>query len=209
MATQSSALKQMPKASHWCIASMGNTPLGTIMTNTRLDKVLEEVDPVFDLGANVYYIAIDNGNDVIYSGELLVGGVGSSWTKRGGFGMVSIGADFVTVAHELGHAFNLSHDFRDDTYVMSYGYIPDWLSTNQRLSACNAEFLAVHTYFNPKSPIEDGSPPTIEEDTSSPIHISSGYNKHPCPNQGPGSRWVTSSNPVHSNTSAAFCRGIS
>ena len=144
-----------------------------------VDKVLEEVDPVFDLEANVYYIAIDNGNETIYSGEKLVGGVGAAWTKRGGFAMVPTSTTFGTAAHELGHAFGLSHDFRDDTSVMSYGYIPDWLSANQRLSACNAEFLAVHTYFNPNSPIEDGSQPTIRASTSSPIHISAGTTSIP------------------------------
>ena len=144
-----------------------------------VDKVLEEVAPVFDLEANVYYIAIDNGNETIYSGDRLVAGVGSAWTKRGGFAMVSTSTTFGTAAHELGHAFGLSHDFRDDTYVMSYGYTPDWLSANHRLSACNAEFLAVHTYFNPNSPIEDGSQPTIRESTSSPIHISAGTTSIP------------------------------
>ena len=39
---------------------------------------------------------------------------------------------------------------------MSYGPGQD------RLSACHAEFLSVHPYFNPEIPIEEGSPPTIE-----------------------------------------------
>ena len=39
---------------------------------------------------------------------------------------------------------------------MSYGPGKD------RLSACAAEFLSVHPYFNPKIPIEEGPPPTIE-----------------------------------------------
>ena len=60
------------------------------------------------------------------------------------------------VAHELGHAFGFHHDWRDDAYIMSYGPGPD------RLSACAAEFLSVHPYFNPKIPIEEGPPPTIE-----------------------------------------------
>ena len=68
------------------------------------------------------------------------------------------------VAHELGHAFGLYHDFRDESYIMSYG------AQRARLSACHAEFLAVHTYFNPNSPIGRGSWPTIAENTSSPIY---------------------------------------
>ena len=57
---------------------------------------------------------------------------------------------------ELGHAFGLEHDFRDGAFIMSYG------PGRNRLSACSAEFLSVHPYFNPKTPIEDGPRPTVE-----------------------------------------------
>lgn len=135
-----------------------------------VDKVIDEIDPIFDLEENVYYITIDNGNSSFYSGDLLVGGVGGRWTKKGGLGMVPSGANFGTAAHELGHALGLLHDFRDATYVMSYGHTPLWFADNQ-LSACNAEFLAVHPYFNLNSPLGEGSQPTIEENTSSPITV--------------------------------------
>ena len=47
------------------------------------------------------------------------------------------------MAHELGHAFGLQHDFRDDTFIMSYGQ-----EANQ-LSPYSARYLSVHPYFNP------------------------------------------------------------
>lgn len=65
--------------------------------------------------------------------------------------------NFMVVLHEIGHAFGLPHDWRDGAYIMSYGP-PGW----NRLSACAAEFLAVHPYFNPDIPLKDGPPPTIE-----------------------------------------------
>ena len=60
------------------------------------------------------------------------------------------------MAHELGHAFGLSHNFQKRAYIMSYG------SGRSRLSECDAEYLSVHPYFNPDTPIEGGEPPTIE-----------------------------------------------
>ena len=47
------------------------------------------------------------------------------------------------IAHELGHAFNLEHDFRDDSYIMSYG------SNRNELSKCAATMLNVSPFFNP------------------------------------------------------------
>ena len=58
-----------------------------------------------------------------------------------------------TVAHELGHAFGLPHDFRDDSNIMSYGADAD-----ARLSRCTAEWLDVHPFFN-----VDQSPMTKDE----------------------------------------------
>ena len=63
---------------------------------------------------------------------------------------------FYTIAHELGHAFGLTHDFRDTSYMMSYGTAS---ATNQ-LSFCATEWLDVHRYFN-DSPTTTESLPTI------------------------------------------------
>ena len=147
----------------------GKHPTEYYFTNHTVGKVLDEIVPVFDLTENVYYIAIDDNNDFIYSGDRVVGGVGGPSSKKGGLGLVTTKQDFGTIAHELGHAFGLWHDFRNDTYVMSYGYIAPWLYTNHRLSACNAEYLAGHSYFNANIPIEEGPRGTFEKRPSSPI----------------------------------------
>ena len=51
---------------------------------------------------------------------------------------------FYVTVHELGHAFGLPHDFRDDHDFMSYGTE----GIQDRLSFCAAEWLDVHRYFN-------------------------------------------------------------
>ena len=123
-----------------------------------LDTVLDEIDPAFDLQKNIYLIVIDNRTDQIFDISEGISGLGRAnrLGKSGGFALVTGGFSFNTVAHELGHTFGLEHDFHDGAYLMSYG-----LGQNL-LSGCSAKFLAVHPYFNPDSPIEEGLPSTIE-----------------------------------------------
>ena len=72
--------------------------------------------------------------------------------------LVPSGFSWRIVAHELGHAFDLEHDFRDGEYIMSYGG-----GNRARLSACAAEYLTVHPYFNPGIKVVQGaSPSTID-----------------------------------------------
>ena len=63
---------------------------------------------------------------------------------------------FRMIAHELGHTFGLYHDFRDGAYIMSYG------NNSDRLSACHAELLSVHPYFN--ADISLGGEMSLNED---------------------------------------------
>lgn len=50
-----------------------------------------------------------------------------------------------TAAHELGHTFSLPHDFRNNAYIMSYGWVNPY-----KISQCAAKWLSVSPYFNPK-----------------------------------------------------------
>ena len=142
----------------------GRHPLSHYLESSTANRVIDEIDSVFDIEANIYLILIDNRGGSINAGDVFAGGLGSRWTKNGGFALVPNEATRKVISHELGHAFGLLHDFRDDTYVMSYGIDP--VLSNRQLSDCHAKFLAVHTYFNPNSPIGQGSWPTIDELTS-------------------------------------------
>ncbi len=119
---------------------------------------VSEIERKFDLDANIYLIVSDLSIDKIpLARGLFAGGFTSPGGKTNGYILVPHSVRYFTVAHELGHTFGLEHDFRDNRYIMSYGW-----DERGVISACAAEFLAVNPYFNPTIPIQEGQPPTVE-----------------------------------------------
>ena len=139
------------------------------------DTVYQEIEQVFDVSKNVYFIVIDYSINTIGRGGVI--GVGTNYGKNGGTTLMpatfQLGTtlspgefQYRTAAHELGHAFGLQHDFRKGNYIMSYGPRRNrnvgQYGKKTQLSQCNADFLAVHPYFNSDISTESGQPPTIE-----------------------------------------------
>ena len=124
--------------------------------NTLGTAVIKELEQAYDLEANIYFIVL--GAEALRQGNgSPIRGVASQLGKNGGHLVVPNEFSRFTVGHELGHTFGLIHDFRDNSYIMSYGN-----RQNSSLSACAAEFLAVSPHLNPRIPIAETSPPTIE-----------------------------------------------
>ena len=125
--------------------------------NTLGRAVVAELEQSFDLDANIYFIVFGVGSSGLRQGDgSPAAGVGIWRTKNGGDALVTDDFWVNLVAHELGHAFGLSHDLRYDGDVLESGL------RQLELSACGPEYLAVHTYFNADSPIAEGPSPTIE-----------------------------------------------
>ena len=107
-----------------------------------LRKVSEEIDDQHDIEKHIYIAIVD------ISTEQIQGNCGIAYFDGGpvmvaATGDCTVGEFGITlIAHELGHALNLEHDFRDNAYIMSYG------AERVRLSGCAASMLNVSPFFN-------------------------------------------------------------
>ena len=128
-----------------------------------VDNVLLEVFNRFDTSKNINLVAVDGGWDSV---DYAIGD-----SDSGGSAFVHIDRDrldtphYLTIggglgyvtAHELGHVFGLTHDFRDPAHIMAY-----LRGSSQRLSRCNAEWLDAHRYFNASRQDQNVSRSTIK-----------------------------------------------
>lgn len=108
-------------------------------------KVWNEIDKQFDTYNNIYLAALDS------SVELLDGYACGFGGPRGDFGgtvlIPASGSCFYDIAvtvHELGHAFGLAHDYRNNLKPWVDLYSNEPMTT----SFCATQWLDVHRYFN-------------------------------------------------------------
>ncbi len=108
-------------------------------------KVWDEIDKQFDTYFNIYLTALESRAEVLDGFACGFGGT------RGDFGgtvlIPASGQCFYETAvtvHELGHAFGLAHDYRNNLKPWVNLYTNEPMTT----SFCAAQWLDVHPYFN-------------------------------------------------------------
>ena len=119
------------------------------------NKITNELSNRFEQNKHVDLIFVETGAEAVEKNSAC--GIGGTvWLEsqhqtfsRGGYAVIPASGECFdgdvgkyVVAHELGHAFGLTHDFRDDRYIMSYGDNAD------RFSMCATEWFNVNRFFN-------------------------------------------------------------
>ena len=129
-------------------------------------KVWEEIGEYFDRSTNIYLAALDISTEVL---DGFACGYGGPYGAYGGTVLIpASGQCFEEVnvtVHELGHAFGLLHDFRNDLKPWIDLYSTEPMTT----SPCAAEWLDVHRYFNSHQIYFD-EPTTVEMWSPGAVH---------------------------------------
>ena len=142
----------------------GQHPESYYRDNGIQRSIHHELETKFDIFANIYLIVVELVNRNKIDGA---DGRGARFGKTGGMVLVpdeywlriAQGEDDGianqkktwrnVIAHELGHAFGLEHNFHDDTYMMAYG-------EHTQMSEYSTDFLSVHPFLNSDIPTERG-----------------------------------------------------
>ena len=129
-------------------------------------KVWEEIEERFDTSTNIYFAALDVSTEVL---DGFACGYGGSHGTYGGTVLIPASGwcfeEIDVTIHELGHAFGLQHDYRNDLKPWMDLYSTEPMTT----SICAAGWLEVHRYFN-THPIYFDEPTTIEMGSPDAAH---------------------------------------
>lgn len=129
-------------------------------------KVWEEVEKHFDTSTNIYFAALDVSTEVL---DGFACGYGGPHGAYGGTVLIPASGwcfeEIDVTIHELGHAFGLQHDFRNNLKPWIDVYSTEPMTT----SPCAAEWLDAHRYFNDYQVYFD-QPTAIERWSSGAVH---------------------------------------
>ena len=126
-------------------------------------KVWEEINETFDTSTNIYLTALDVSTESL---DGFACGYGGPHGTSGGTVLIPASGwcfeEIDVTVHELGHAFGLQHDFRNNLEPWIDLYSTEPMTT----SPCAAEWLDAHRYFNDHQIYFD-QPTTFERSTPS------------------------------------------
>ena len=119
-------------------------------------EAFKEIAGHFDTSKNFYFTAIDIRNREfgnVFGNVWDVCGIGGSAGASGGLALIPAAGRCFNInvaAHELGHAFGLSHDYRSNANRVASNTYDEMVS-----SFCAAEWFDVHSAFNPARPVSN------------------------------------------------------